>query len=1105
MNLNGNVSQESARKDLLQTIRKLLLGPVKEDEVLEKLSQGVEPVDFYLTGILWPRNIAIGAEEDEKTEGADSGEADSSDDMGAPLFSILKPSSIGLTCTIEGENTHFDVIVRGARYKPKRHTDLVEQAMAESPSESQSNDFTTETGGEEPPLGSTENGETSIFTDWERVPFSYRLTVKADESRQQWKTHNFITDDGNSVTDSDIAVHVRRRVRNGTLIVTATLLNATDRPDWQTLGPLCIYQSELELVSMNEDGNGRIIARPPDAAFPDDDTAVGNLLYRKFHEYAVGHGVAASWQEPVNNRVTVVKTEWIPNQPVYSVSRTGHEMLSPFVNRAPSPLAATFLSRESGRKEITSSLRELCEIYENWIDNKGQSIDTLPAIFRSTGLNNLDICRDTLSRIREGIDLIATDDLVFRAFCLANEAMNAQSTGRQRGDNAKPLVWFPFQLAFILLSLPSLVDPKNPARSIMDLLWFPTGGGKTEAYLGLTAFTIFYRRLKGFTQGSHVDVIMRYTLRLLTVQQFQRAAALICAADLIRQKKEDELGSEPISIGLYVGESATPNKLVGGRVSAKEKIDEERAGKEPSSTPRLLLNCPLCGADLNPFCYEVDVAIPELEITCPEVTCPSEQKPLPVYTVDEDIYRKKPSLLIGTVDKFAQLPRKEEQGQLLGRPGGTTPELIIQDELHLISGPLGTVTGLYEVCIDLLCSYGAERPKIVGSTATIGRARQQVRALFDRDVLQFPPPGLDAEDSFFAVTDYKAPNRLYAGISSAGRSPKFTLQALTAAALVASQFLREQNYDERAIDPYWTQLLYFNSLRELGGAKIMMQDDVPRSNKFYSARLETETRDIQGEPAELTSRIPSIKIPKILKELELPLYGDPFKGEPIDIIVASNMVSVGMDIPRLGMMIIQGQPKSTSEYIQATSRVGRGIPGLVLTAYNATRPRDMSHFEHFTHYHQTLYRRVEVTSVTPWSSRARDKALHAIFVSAVRHLVPGMAGRFGAAEFNPDDPLVPEIRDWIINRAVNSGSDFVSREDIKNELDAIIARWAQRARLYMGNKKFEYWATTRPLDHRPVNPHLMRGAEDPIVDSAVWATPNSMREVEPSAFYTELS
>jgi hypothetical protein len=559
MDTPATLHTEDTRDALLRTMRSLLLGPIELDEILRELPSEAEPTDFYLTGILWPGNEVIGAAEDEKTEKADDSETETADDSGAPLFSLLRPSSIGLTCTIDGEKTPFEVVIRGARYSP------LKQSGSEKRWDKSSTDSREGT------------AEPYASYDWERKPFEFRLNVMGDESRQQWKTHNLTTPAGEPITDSDLAVYIRRRVRNGKLIVTASFINTREREEGHNLGPLCVYQAELEVRASDNEGNGRIVPRLSGTAVPDEDVLVGDLLYRKFYEFAVGHGVAATWPKPLNDRVTYVRTDWLPTQVVSSVSRTGDKALAPLVKRSPSPFAAAYLANVANRDATVEALDELSKIYEDWIDRQSRRTD-FPETVRQTAENNLSVCRDTLERIREGIALIRDNDLVFEAFCLSNEAMNAQAAGRQRGDLAAPLVWFPFQLAFILLTIPSIVDPNNPARSIMDLLWFPTGGGKTEAYLGLTAFTIFYRRLTGATEESHVDVLMRYTLRLLTVQQFQRASALICAAEVMRRERRD-LGVEPISIGLYVGEGATPNKLVAGRVNALQLIADEQAGK----------------------------------------------------------------------------------------------------------------------------------------------------------------------------------------------------------------------------------------------------------------------------------------------------------------------------------------------------------------------------------------------------------------------------------------------------------------------------------------------------------------------------------------------
>jgi hypothetical protein len=656
------------------------------------------------------------------------------------------------------------------------------------------------------------------------------------------------------------------------------------------------------------------------------------------------------------------------------------------------------------------------------------------------------------------------------------------------------------------MTLPGLVDPADEYRDWVDLLWFPTGGGKTEAYLGLTAFQIFHRRLTSSERrdAGGVDVLMRYTLRLLTVQQFQRAASLICACDQIRQERGD-LGEAPVSLGLYVGADATPNRSS----RAVLAIEEEHEGLKPKSTPRQLLNCPVCGHELPPVAYQVTTSEDGIDICCPATGCESKGRPLPVLTVDDFIYAAPPSLIIGTIDKFAQLPRRSDLRHLFGLGTSLGPGLVIQDELHLVSGPLGSMAGLYETVIDMLAARDGVRPKVIGSTATIGQARKQVRALFDRDVLQFPPAGFEATDSFFAVRDNDGPDRLYLGLCSAGRSPKFALQAAAAALLQSACFLEQEGIAAADIDPFWTSVLYFNSLRELGGAHVLVQDDIPRQIGFLAGRLlrsdgkPSKKREFEAEIVELSSRVPSRELPGHLNDLGNSLVSsaiDPFAPEPRDIVLASNMISVGVDVPRLGLMLVNGQPKSTAEYIQASSRVGRGRDGLVLTLYNFGRPRDVSHFEHFLGYHNAVYRSVEATSVTPWAPRARDKALHAVLAAAVRHLVDHMQNDDAAGRFTQSSEAVKSIIQAINDRAF-SASGNIEGADTVDDLAALVDAWSNLgADASSSGKALRYWDPGPGLG--PAGNYLMRSAEDGRgVGRKSWPTPNSMREVEPSTAF----
>lgn len=1059
----SDIDYRPVRSDLVRSISALLLGPLADDEEISSA-----PVDTYLTGILWPRGESLDAIEDDQNEGASS-EFDGEADAAVPGYRAIRPCSLGITFAAEADATITVSTVSTARYTP-----------VERESES-------------------EGGRRQRI--WRRQILGYRYEVQPGPART-WHVHDFIGPDGNPVHDPAVRLHIRRRIADGVQVVTVTLINTAQESDDRLRDELCLLQSALEIKAVTESGEGAIRPRP--ALVPaggDEDAQSAALLYRDVVEFAVGHGVATIWDETAGRRAERVATAWMPAIAVKGMSASGHDSLREFLEAHPEALGAEWLAREDARDEITGVLREFADCYAAWIrDNLEARLNAFEGELAVAADRNWRRCLDACRRIGDGIGTLETSAEAWTAFTLANAAMDRQARFEAKGERRGPLSWRPFQLAYILLVLPGLVDPEDEDRDCVDLLWFPTGGGKTEAYLGLTAFQIFLRRLTDADRRANggVDVLMRYTLRLLTVQQFQRAASLICACDSIRRERGG-FGDAEISLGLYVGGDATPNRAG----DALEALILEHDGQQPKSTPRQLLTCPVCGHDLPPDSYSEAEGGSGIEIRCGNESCPTAGEPLPVLTVDDFIYDSPPSLLIGTIDKFAQLPRRSDLRALFGLDEGLRPGLIIQDELHLISGPLGSMAGLYETVIDMLCSGDGIRPKVIGSTATIGQAARQVRALFDRTVLQFPPSGFEAADSFFAVRDETGPDRLYLGLSSAGRSPKFALQAAAAALLQGTADLIARGADARTADAFWTAVLYFNSIRELGGAHVLLQDDIPRQMAFLTGRLGTPLRRLESDAIELSSRVPSRELPDYLGQLGVALEGasgDPFAPAPRDVVLASNMISVGVDVPRLGLMVVNGQPKSTAEYIQASSRVGRGIDGLVLALYNFGRPRDVSHFEHFLAYHGALYRSVEATSVTPWAPRARDKALHAVVAAAVRHLAGGMEDDEAARDFDPADSDVQEILAAIRARA-RSASEGLEGDDTETDLAGIVEEWAQRSQdAQAGGRDLLYWERRAPYGR--TRPHLMTSAEEGARPGGLaWPTPNSMREVEPSTAF----
>lgn len=908
-----------------------------------------------------------------------------------------------------------------------------------------------------------------------------------------------------------------------------------------------------------------------------EETETLEMLYRHQREFAVGHGISvhATLPEPLAERATQVETEWVPQ---FEVPQQTPRSPADDENLTGVVMDMKALA-ELPRPGLIASLRHIETAYQLWISMEATKLG-LPAErlagHEEAAQRAVDRCTRALQRIRAGIDLIENDPLAEEAFRFANRAMwqqrihstfarKVRKKERQAEDGYADLdhdprnrSWRLFQLAFVLLNLPSLSDLHHHDRSheteaVADLLWFATGGGKTEAYLGLTAYTLALRRLQGVIEGRRGDhgvaVLMRYTLRLLTLQQFQRAAALICACESIRRTDVDKWGETPFRLGLWVGGKTTPNTLSG----AASALRQRNVGGRPSAngSPLQITSCPWCGSEIKEQhvrVYEAPSDIGRCVTYCgdnlgrcdfTEARAPKEG--LPVMVVDEEIYRRPPSLLIATVDKFAQMPWNGLTQMLFGkvtevcdrhgflspcvedgqshparnglpsvknRPHGflRPPDLIIQDELHLISGPLGSMVGLYEAAVDELCSWTVDgrkvRPKVVASTATIRRAPDQVQKLFVRKLEVFPPQGTGIKDSFFAIqrpAGPQYPGRRYLGISAFGRRYPVAMIRTYVAHMAAAQVLFEK-YD-RLADPYMTLTGYFNSIRELAGTRRLVEDDIKARLRDADQRGLAKRRVRLVE--ELTSRKSGTDIPKILERLEAAFdksmeaqrAAERKAGQkvtsavPYDVILATNMISVGVDIDRLGMMVVAGQPKNTSEYIQATSRVGRSAdgPGLVSTVFNWARPRDLSHYERFEHYHETFYKHVEALSVTPFSARALDRGLTGVMVGLMRLLDDHLNANLKAGEVQDTDPVWAQVFELLSKRGERATHDTLVGDRIKDMLDRRRDEWLKRVHNQKDHKlgyKSEGGATVELLEQAGKN------------DWQMFTCLNSLRDVE---------
>lgn len=1010
----------TVRDTLVDQLAIDLIGPLANDEIID-----ARPSDVYLTGILWPQNTVLPPEQDERlaVAGGDGDSNEETDAASQPAASRMRrPSTAGLSfaCASDSADAPRVVVeVACARYQPH-------------PNET---------------------------NRWVRtpchVPLQYIVLTPGSD------------DFPVPIAGIDgVRLNVRVIAFEAGVLATITLVNGSlPERSRDAIEIATLFQTGLTVRAA---AGSRLITRPSRKAAIDADDRSNALLFRHSREYATGHTCSARWSiDAEGQEIDAVQTTWMPQATTKAVSPDGAHHFAKLADSG--SLAAATLA-DSTDDELIKHLGGICDAYADWLEDQRMTLESIPDRLVETANSHLSEIHLVLERMRRGVNRLATDHAMAEAFRLANLAMETQ-----RAWSGSSLIWRPFQLGFLLLSMESTLDSQHPDRGVMDLLWFPTGGGKTEAYLGLVAMVAFHRRLAGTTpqDGDGVACIMRYTLRLLTTQQFIRAASTICACEAIRRGtvasgRKHQLGTTPFSLGLWVGGDATPN-------TRKDAFDNKGDSFKPQA--RQLTKCPCCNEDLN---YIQRRHTDSIVTECRTSGCALSGAPIPIFSVDEDIYQQRPTMLIGTVDKFAQIVRNPASRTLFGVGTSMQPQLILQDELHLISGPLGTLTGLYEVAIDIILSHNGRPPKIVGSTATIRRAQDQVRALFDRATCQFPPPGLSAEDSGFAVEDRKLAGRRYVGITTAGRSAKFTLQAVTASLLNgALNCLGESDRD-----PYWTLLAYFNSLRELGGALVLMQDDVSDTLALLAARRSDSTRQL-SEIEELTSRRTQADIRDMLDKLAVPAD----KPGAVDVVLATNMVSVGVDIPRLGLMLVNGQPKTMAEYIQATSRVGRGrVEGLVVTLLNGAKPRDRSHYETFSTWHSMLYRFVEATSATPFASRARDRALHAVLVALVRHLIPEML-----EEPTWSDGSIKRARELIDLVVARAGRIDADEGDVRDELLRRLDAWIRRSpEIYWKKAGSRASALMQSAEEAAA-----RRATGRVVGQA-WPTPNSMRGVEPA-------
>jgi hypothetical protein len=1219
------------REIFVTELTKEVLGPrVGPREVMDE-----SPLSEYITGVLSPV-LATGVEEDMDSVGElpfdESGEFEG-DELEADVAPTLltpsldprrRPHSMGLSFILESDAgpPEFDFCATWARYRSM-----------------------------------TVDGDMR----WQREPRHYvsAETVRCDEPVRIW-----IDGGGEETPDlrrAEVSVHVVwGAAPGGRHLARVFLVNRIEPPaaEGHLTTESHIFQPELRICCAE---GTRLISRLTLVPDRQGERQLA-FLYRNSPVLARGHLCAAVWsaidpQQLSSSNVALdcpeacsappykwidgdllppqhrcrfsspdVRTEFVPQYAVQFPELDWPDGLGD-----PPELRAATLAEAWDPARLRALLQPISDGYAAWVDDLREQATLLVAAERPVASELMRDCDTVGGRLQSGIELLCSDDTARLSFCFANKAMDMQS----HWSRGRSLMWRPFQLAFVLMTLESVVNPASRDRQVCDLLWVPTGVGKTEAYLAIAAFTLAYRRRRACSAaspnstGAGTSVFSRYTLRLLSIQQFRRAVTMITACEYLRVKNLSRVacvgwvpdgceagegfvwGSSRFAIGLWVGGGVTPNRLRDswgdGPLHGALSI---LSGAPGEGEPAQVLACPACGTILsvpekglgrgdhklhlviesrlanqdlrghvtelpglcsgpariaeavvvrNPregyytlslsiICQRevtgseiddlwrsirasvggIDLASArasrpgyflryyvgrdeqrktyDFEIFCPNPECPlgepwceglpagfafasralalgpttgvpgvpdlsdgnrlahvnpafangrspylSERIPISAYTVDDQVYHRCPSMLISTVDKFARPPFEPRASALFGNvefhhcihgfyrphlhpsndvrghpgPAGSQtqpnytqvvpfdpPDLILQDELHLIEGPLGSLVGAYETAVDFLCGQPTGRPvKYIASTATIRQAEEQIQAVFAREPLSFPPPGLVAEDSFFirysrghALQD-RAAGRLYLGVCAPGRGPLTPIRNLWARLLHTAW----QNRNGR-IDTFWTLTGYFNAIRELAGARALYSQDIPERLSHISHGSARPLPDDRCQ--ELSGRTHSTDLPAILDLLDKTHPHDP---DAQDALFTTSMFGTGVDVGRLGLMVVHGQPKTTSAYIQCTGRVGRRRGALVVTFLRATRPRDLNHYEFFCGYHGQLHRFVEPVTVYPFSPGAVVRTCGPVGVFLLRNmrhtLVPWESPESAPemADHRSDAPEVQEV------------------------------------------------------------------------------------------------
>ena len=582
--------------------------------------------------------------------------------------------------------------------------------------------------------------------------------------------------------------------------------------------------------------------------------------------------------------------------------------------------------------------------------------------------------------------------------------------------------WRLFQIVFVVSLIlditayePELLlddEIKNKAKTDdIDILYFPTGGGKTEAFLGILIFNLFFDRMRGKTCGN--TAFLKYPLRLLSVQQVQRVSNILARAEMIR--KEAGIEGEEFSLGYFVGEGNTPNRIDENKELEKTLL--EMSPDELDDTYRLLDVCPFCREETVHVVY--DETKKALRHICSNPNCESHGL-LPLYMVDDDLYRVIPSVIISTVDKMTAIGLNLRFHNLLC--GATykcpvhgytarkkclvsgckcdpadfkkikmkdpAPSLLIQDELHLIKESLGAYDAHYETLIEYFVKSfsGSNRGmKVIGATATISAYAEQAKHLYWKNAIRFQSSSTYLDHNFYSDIDPDDIGRIIIGYAPFGKaivnSVAYSLQYLKK--VVVDLFKNPQNVlslkgiqiegtEEERIkavkeleEDYWI-ILEYNNVKMESNRVLQAIEDPINTELIADGITPLVAKKMTGDDTfqEVRSTLSAIEhAASVVNDLEF------------NMIAATSMISHGVDADRFNLMLFYGMPGNTAEYIQAYSRVGRKHPGVVIDIMRPSREKDQSYLKNFVKFHEYKDILVDSVSINRWATKAVESTL----------------------------------------------------------------------------------------------------------------------------------